>query len=165
MSKDTKSEVPQSEIARAVSEAIAAALPAAVAAAVQTMAAVQQGQKDSQEAAMNAHRLTGEKCADCKQILPRGCKQGEHAHKMLVVFPTQKRNFKWFQGVRINSVLYLSNGPNHYIPVPAESNIEHDIQKWEDNEDAQAHGREAEHDSGTMGAGVARTHNAQMAWR
>jgi hypothetical protein len=112
-----------------------------------------------------SHRLTGEKCEGCKQFLPRGVEQGQHEHRKVVVFPTAQRHGKWFQGVRINGELYLSNNRSHAILVPADANIEYLLQQWEDNEDAMLHGREAQHNSGSIGQNGSNFKEANSAWR
>lgn len=167
--KDLKDEVDavDERTARIFAKMFAEAMPTMAAVIAQSIQAGQQNAKNAEALALEAARPTGERCTDCRQLLPRGCKQGEHKHKKIVVFPRDKRYAKWFLGVRINSVLYLSNGPNHAIVVPEDCAIEQLIEGWEDNETELAHGRVAAHDSGSIGAATSKFNqaNAGAGWR
>ena len=83
----------------------------------------------------------------------------------MVVFPKDENYALWFQGVRINGVLYLSNGPGHAVTVPADAAIEATIANWENNERVLEHGRKRQHNSGQFGPGVSNINPATQAWR
>ena len=105
--------------------------------------------------------IPGELCADCRQE-KRHCK-GEHVK--MAVFPQERRLGKWFQGVKLNGVLYLSNHANHEITVPKHNDFASIISTWEENERVTAQGRVAEHDSGEVNARGGRTNRATGGWR
>ena len=105
-------------------------------------------------------RRFGPPCPECKA--PKmGCKG---KHKSVVVYPRNPRHARFFPGVRLNGVRYISNGPGHAIIVPADAPIEHLIQEFERNEDEQSQGRLAEHNSGVLGK-KSSTSRATRAWR
>lgn len=135
----------EDKIAEGIAKAMEKALPAMAQAAVQ----VQISAQDARSQSIAASRLTGERCADCKQFLPPGVTQGKHPHKRMVVFPRSRRNGKWFQGIFINGVRYLSNHASHHITVPEDLD-ETLLANWEENEEVMKEGREATHDSGDI---------------
>jgi Icc-related predicted phosphoesterase len=90
-----------------------------------------------------------ETCPECKQRLV-GC-LGEH--RRMAVYPQNRRHGRYFQGCRLNGVLYLSNSLQHVITVPANCDFEYQIANWEANEDELRNGREVEHNSGSIGGG------------
>lgn len=148
MANDKKEE---KSIQQQINEAVRAALSQQDSSLVEKIAtAMVQAQamvKISDTAASEAFRLTGEKCQGCQQILPRGCKQGEHKHKSLVVWSDY--NPEYFPGVRINGVQYLSNNSSHRVLVPEDANVEYAIEQWRQNEIVTAQGRKFNHDSGS----------------
>jgi hypothetical protein len=145
----------QSEVAKAVSEALKEAIPAAMAAALQVQAQSAQAMR----AAMTPQKK--ERCNVCRQK-DMACK-GEH--RMVALYPTNKRFAKFYEGVTINGVVYRSQNPNHYIEVPADSNVEYLLAQWEKNEDEMVNGRVAEHDAGSIGPGASGHRMAVGAWR
>ena len=99
----------------------------------------------------------GPRCNDCGQY--EVCCKGQH--RQVVVWPSNPHFARFFQGVRINGVTYLSNGPAHAITVPADSNIEYMTEMWTRNEQDLSQGRVAEHNSGT----VQQFNPATQGWR
>lgn len=99
----------------------------------------------------------GPRCGECGQY-EVACKK---QHRQAVVWPSNPHFVKFFQGVRINGVTYMSNGPQHRITVPAEADIEYAVAQWTDNEQEISQGRVAEHFSGT----VQKFNPAVKAWR
>lgn len=145
-------EAPESlddKIARALATALEKALPAMAAAAVQTQISAQ----DAKSAAQYLARPSGEKCAECQQRLPAGVPQGSHKHIKVAIFPSHRKHGKWFQGLFVNGVKYLSNHAGHLLTVPADLDLSL-IRNWEDNEDVMKDGREVDHNSGTLGGQV-----------
>lgn len=146
MSQDPKNDTKfEDAVAKAVKAALETALPLAVQVAMQTSASVQ----DSRAAALAAARPSGERCADCKQFLPAGVKQGEHKHKQVAVYPQNRHHGEWFQGLVVNGVRYLSNNGSHLITVPEDLDM-NIIANWEENEDQLRAGRRASHNSGDV---------------
>lgn len=133
MSNDTKKpeESQDEKFAKMLANALKEALPAAVTAALQVQNSIEQ----SKAAAFVMSRPTGEKCSTCRQILPPGCKQGEHKHRKVAVYPLTRKFGPWFQGVFINGVQYISNNLNNPIFVPADCEIENLVRNWELNEE------------------------------
>lgn len=86
------------------------------------------------------------RCPDCGQH-ETACKG---KHRQAVVWPNDRHYEKFFQGVRINGVTYISNGANHRITVPAESDVEYMAHMWTENEKEIAQGRVAEHSSNSV---------------
>ena len=159
MSKEAEKSLEKSledKIAEGVARAMEKALPLAVQAAIQTQASVTQ----SQHALAMAARATGEKCSVCRQLLPAGVKQGEHKHIRVAIFPKDHRHGKWFQGLFINGVRYLSNNAQHLIDVPADVDLSL-IKNWEENEEVLKEGRDASHNSGDVSAPKSST----VGWR
>lgn len=114
-------------------------------------------------------------CSTCRQkgpptkANPLGypCK-GNHIY--MVVYPQRYQHFaKFFQGVMINGVRYLSSNRRERILVPTEmeGTVLKIIEDWEDNEQATMSGsRVAEHDSGDIKeVGQSKTNPAQQAFR
>lgn len=148
----------EDKIAEGVARAMEKALPLAVTAALQVQSSINMSNHDRAMAA----RPTGEKCAACKQLLPPGVKQGEHKHIRVAVFPKNRRHAKWFQGLFINGVRYLSNDASHLLDVPADIDLSI-IANWEDNEEVLKEGREATHDSGDVNS--PRRAGSSAGWR
>lgn len=98
-------------------------------------------------------------CSTCRQkgpptkANPLGypCK-GNHTY--MVVYPQRFQHFaKFFQGVTVNGVRYISSNRRERILVPTEmeGTIMKIVTDWEDNEQATMSGaRQAEHDSGDI---------------
>lgn len=121
---------------------------------------MQQVQPQQAAAKPGTARRFGPPCPECKQ--PKmGCGK---KHKQVVVYPRNPRHARFFQGVRLNGVRYISNGPGHAITVPADAPIEHLIQTFEKNEDEQTNGRVVDHNSGVLGRKSA-VNRATKAWR
>lgn len=137
-----------------VKEIVSEVLPTAVAVAVQAGKPVPTA---TQVAA--SKYPPGIRCGDCGQYLT-ACKE---EHVQMVVFPKRnpKKNGKWFQGVFINGVRYLSVNSSHRITVPKNAEIAHLVQQWEKNEEELSTGREVNHDSGIQG----NFKPATQAWR
>lgn len=165
---DNKDEVkvaPEDAIAKAVREAVGKALseaiPAVATIAVESQRKANQVVGDGKaEAAIRAaaQRL---QCPKCFQ--PVSACNGKH--RRVVVYPTNQRFGRYFQGVFINGIRYLSNGPSHAIDVPLECDIEYMISAWEQNEYDTAQGRKAEHNSGSLGAAGGQFSPATEGWR
>src|SRR4051812_928371 len=117
MSKDSKSETPEvsTDIAKAFAEALQKGMADGIAMA-----------NLSKQAAAPVI-VSRERCADCGQ-LKAACKS---KHEMLVVWPHDNSNAKYFSGIILNSVRYRSNGPGHRICVPAVNDIPGELSKWE----------------------------------
>lgn len=139
-------------------------------------AAVRAGQPAAtSEAAANKIRRW-QHCNECKQKGP-ATKENPYGspckneHIYMVVFPKRYPQVaKYFQGVFINSVRYLSDNRRHKILVPAncESTIDAMIEKWEDNEieTMTGEGRIAEHNSGVVReGGGGQVRQAVVGWR
>lgn len=137
-----KTEAPAKSAAEEMREAIAdgIAMGIAVAAKGNTPAPTQ----------TRAQARQKKTCGECKQDL-RGC---EGKHRLMVVYP--KKNGRYFQGVIINGVRYLSNNKNHKICVPANADISNFISNWEDSEEAMKESKSREHNSGEL-SGSGRT--------
>lgn len=89
---------------------------------------------------------TFEKCAECFQYA-EACK-GEHVE--MVVYPVSAKHGKWFPGVIVNGVRYLSDHGGHRIKVPKENNIAAAVVQWEQNEEEMLNGRTKFHNSGSI---------------
>ncbi len=136
---------------------VAAPTPAAKPAAAITpemMQAIAMGfamaqQSAAQPALLGNGRLAPapkESCMECKQDV-RACK-GEHID--MVVYPVNERWAVSFQGVRLNGVNYRSNHAGHFLKVPKANDIAGVIAAFEANEEVQANGRKASHNSGSL---------------
>lgn len=96
------------------------------------------------EAGDNAARAAmNDRCSTCGQ-LKLACK---NKHTKLVVWPSrndlaydQKNQLQW-PGVRVNGVFMRSPDGSTPIPVPAENDIPHMIQMWEEEEANMRYGR------------------------
>lgn len=147
---EKKPETMDELIAKAVGQAIEKALPAAVAVAAKV------GQPTPK---LSKERL-GE-CEKCHQS--NGACKGEH--RFVVVGPTSRKAWKFFSGIHINGVRYMSNHPGHKIWVPADANVEYMVERFENNEEELSDGRDAVHNSGVMGPAGKQITPAVMAWR
>lgn len=138
-------------IADAVQKALADALPMSAGVMAKTFAETQHGFSQASRAAAETARPTGIRCGKCRQHLPSGLKEDEHPHRLVAVYPQNARKHgKWFQGIFINGVRYLSNSAIHKIHVPADADVEKMIQIWEENEDELQTGRQVDHNSGSV---------------
>lgn len=148
-------------VAEAVKEALAEAIPMAAMAINQLNA--KKVDLKQQEINDENYRLKDLKCSECLQ-LRLACRD---KHRKIVVYPRSAKNGQFFQGLFINGVRYLSNHSGHAIVVPENVSVEHEIEKWEANEDALSQGRERQHNSGTisMGGGTAGFNPAAQGWR
>lgn len=103
----------------------------------------------------------GATCGKCGQSDMR-CRD---QHQKMVVFPKNRRHGKFFQGIWLNGVRYLSNNGSHSIWVPKENGIQNLLDVWEDNEDSLLQGRETFHDSGSIGPSGTGFKAAHGGWR
>ncbi len=151
------SETPEARDERLISATIRAVttdlLPA-------MMAAMKQGTNTPQFAAAEAKIKRRELCQVCRQAVS-GC---GGVHSEMIVFPQKYPEFgKWFQGVTINGVRYLSDNATDYVTVPAScvSSISNMVRAYEENERVMRMGRTAEHNSGDSRA----PKQPNQAWR
>lgn len=103
-------------------------------------------------------------CMDCRQPIT-AC---EGVHAKMVVYPTRYPEFwKYFKGVKINGVEYVSHSATEEITVPkcCESTITNAIVQFEDNERTILVGRNKQHNSGALGRGASGVTPAISAWR
>lgn len=152
-------------IAEAVERAMKAALPAAVEAVVRTQAEISKQEKQSALDAANdvlkKNGIPGQKCGECRQKR-KACK-GQH--RMAVIYPSNPRYAKSFDGLQLNGVVYRSNRRGHAIPVPADWDAEHMLAKWEFEEDQLRTGREGFHNSGEIGLKQSRVNTNPRGFR
>ena len=144
------------EVMKQVSESL---IPAAVAAAV----AATGGQRQAAPA-RPVHPTQAARCSDCGQVRS-GC-QGEHA--MMVVFPQRyTHHAKYFTGVTINGIKYLSNHDSHEVLVPKDAvgDIQAIVSIFEQNEQDMMLGRRADHHSGRLSPKGRAVNEANAAWR
>ncbi len=92
-------------------------------------------------------------CYACGQPAAKGRYACKGKHAQMVCYPKDAYWGTYFQGVFANGAKYLSNGPGHAITVPADNNFEHQIEEWVNMERANAHGKRANHNSGSIGKG------------
>lgn len=100
------------------------------------------------------------------------CFQNENAckgkHVKMVVYPERYPEFaKWWPGVVINGVRYISHTPNVKILVPEKqySTIVNAIKTFEENERTVNISRSKTHVSGSIGRRGTGAVKAEMAWR
>ncbi len=132
----------KSETAQMVSDILKEVLPSAMAAAAVTAANMVTGRQTPSAPAPASREV----CDMCRQMKRTGC-MGEHV--MVAVYPKREEFAENFQGVFINGVKYLSNGPEHLIPIPSNSEVMYLLNKWEENEAQVRLGRKKQHNSGT----------------
>lgn len=118
--------------ADALKEALAAALKQGISDGM-AMAALSANQKPA-----DPRTVPVERCGECMQD-KKACKS---KHRVIAVYPKNQRWGRWFQGVMINGVRYLSDNQSHLITVPAEADIEYMIYQWERNEERMVDGRD-----------------------
>lgn len=129
-------------------ETLAKAVSAAIKEGMIAVAAINKAQAPE---VAPAPRPSGAKCPDCGQRrggVGDGCRG---KHRMTNVYPKDDSVAEWFTGVTINDANYMSNGPNHFVCVPEDCNVEHLVAVWEANERAVRNGRRVSHNSGQMG--------------
>ena len=160
MAKNEQDKEIEGLIAKAVKEALETAIPAAAAGIAKAQNQAQQELQTS----IRASKPSGDKCNICRQMLPAGKTAETHPHRKMVVYPSNPRLAKWWQGIMLNGVYYSSNNSNHKITVPADVNFEYIIQEFEKNEEEQQQGRFANHDSGALGPGGT-PNKAEKGWR
>lgn len=131
--------------AKSLQEALAAALKQGIAEGM-AMAAIA-------AKPVSATPQTVAQCGECKQKV-NACKG---KHRETVVFPFNAKWGRWFQGVYINGIRYLSNGPHEKVTVPHDSDVEYMIAMWEANEEEMKTGRERQHFTGSIGPGGSQT--------
>lgn len=150
----------EDKIAAAVAKAMETAIPMAFATIEQVRSNAQTAANEKVQANNAAVHAV---CPECR-FHPKNCDYGK-SHKKVVVFPKSGANAQWFQGVTINGVRLLSNGPGHYLIVPERCDVEGIVARWEANEEETKQGRSAQHHSGSIGAGHSQVHPAHAAWR
>lgn len=113
------------------------------------LSAPQQKASTDAKAAIEAHERGRHTCPDCgqKQI---AC---QSKHRKVVVLPRDARTAVWFPGFFLNGVKYRSNNPGHQITVPANANVEHAVEAFEEQEDLVRNGRTIFRNSGGIGGG------------
>lgn len=133
-------------IQSAVTNSVKAAMEVGIAVASQSKSIAD---KNAAEEAVRAKYAAMEVCGECgqKKIACRG----EHAQ--MVVFPSDPRKAKFFQGVIINGVKYDSVVPGRAILVPKANNILETIARWEVNEDETQNGKQLFLESGSVSMG------------
>jgi hypothetical protein len=102
----------------------------------------------------------GPKCGTCGQY-ETACQK---KHVDFCAYPTNYPEFgEFFQGIMVNGVRYLSNGPGHTVKIPAVSEAEfaNIIRTYEHNERESRVGRSKVHNSGS----VFNPQPANAAWR
>ncbi len=88
------------------------------------------------------------RCSDCGQI-EAACKRD---HRLAVIFPQDEESARFFDGIKMNGVRYRSNGPNHYVMVPKDSNMEYDVAAFERGEKRNRMGKNFKLGSGGGGS-------------
>lgn len=174
-------------VATAVAEALKQAIPAA---AVGVQQAQLEAQRLNQEAIVRKAQARLKRCAICG--LPetacggpfeRDPKTGEQKivvsadgavqyepsvnHIKYICAPRDESLFRWFQGVIIGGVRFLSDHPGHTIWIPKKSDIPTIINNWERNEKELSQRREA-HGSGAGSVGRGGSmpgHTNAIGWR
>lgn len=117
-----------------IAEVMREVLPAAIGAA--TMASQPRGKA----------LPSSEKCGECGQYV-RACK-GEHVQ--MVVWCRDLEADKWFLGVKLNGVTYISPAPGVPITVPKENDIASILSGYEQGEKEMMRGKKVEHNSGSV---------------
>lgn len=143
MADDKKTTGQRSELADAVRDILKEVLPAAVGAGLE--AARQTADAKAVAGAPPIKDLSD--CTECRQ--KRSACGGRH--RKLCVLPEDQEYAQWFQGLRVNGVLYLSDRPGHQITIPADLNAEHMIEQFVRNEKELKHGRQRGRFSGAVG--------------
>ena len=123
----------KSELAKAVAEALKEALPATAAAIVHMQHEINKPAPTN----VDPNVTPWDRCQDCGQ-LKRACKL---EHIKAVVYPTNPRWARHFQGVKVNEVVYRSDGPGRHVTIPKNSDVLTILNAWERNEEEQANGR------------------------
>jgi hypothetical protein len=103
----------------------------------------------SQAASAPAPAPRRSRCSECGQ--PQMACNNEH--RLTIVWPTDSRVARFFSGVKINGVRYVSNGPGHLITVPKECNVEYLVAQNEKQEATAFDGRKFARNSGSIGSG------------
>lgn len=132
--------------------AVSSELQAALAQAVKEGIAmgIMAGQTPTGPAAAPALVRSKVHCPECRQ--PNMACEGKH--REAVVYPSDADYGHWFQGVILNGVRYLSNGPGHAIIIPEALNAEYMHNGWQQNEKELERGRTKTHNSGAIGRGA-----------
>ena len=103
-------------------------------------------------------------CTVCRQDV-HGC-EGKHVE--MVVYPTKYPKYaRYFTGIQLNGVTYLSNDEGHKVLVPenAASEISAMVARAEQEEVEMRTGREVEHYAGSVSPGGSRPNAAYKGWR
>lgn len=112
----------------------------------QMVASVALAQKGVQAPSVQARP---EMCAECGQH--RKACNGEHVQ--ICVLPTRRPEYaQWYQGYKLNGVVYLSDRPGHLVTVPKScaQDILSGVRLWEDTEARMRQGKVREHHSGSV---------------
>lgn len=175
-------------IADSVAEALKIAIPAAAVGINKAQSAATQNDREKMVRMAN---LRTQRCAICN--LPESACGGPYEldadglkiikkdkdgnplytptanHIRFVCAPKDEYLFKWFQGVIIRGVRFLSDYPNHAIWIPIKSDIPTMINAWERNEKELSQRRQAEgQGAGAVGPNGERMHggnNNAIGWR
>jgi hypothetical protein len=131
---DPKDEAFNKAVADAVAKAMETVIPASIGAAIQV----------SQP--KGAVRPSTDICGECRQYL-RACK-GEH--EQMEVWCHDPEVNRWFTGVRINGVTYLSPEAGIRVTVPKGSDIASIISAYSQGEKEMMRGKKVQHDSGSL---------------
>lgn len=161
ITREEAQKMSQDAAASAAKAAVEALMPAIAAVSLQRPAHPTQGIGPAQRVPVIRCNVCGQDQRACAQRDP---KTGQYVldatkhyipeHVSMVVFPNRYPEFsKWFMGVTINGVRYLSNNGSHQVTVPAAcvSGILSHIQVWEDNERELRIGKKVTHESGDVG--------------
>lgn len=119
------------------------------------MAAQQTVNMKAQQVAEN-----NENCGHCGQKV-KGC-LGKHAK--MVVLPRTTLGKRYFQGIRLNGVLYMSPNSQTPIIVPEQNDFAYILQQHDAQEESFPHGKQYMHDSGSVNA-PRMVNPAQVPWQ
>lgn len=121
-------------VADAVAKVLEHAIPAAVGAAVMAT-------QPKTRAPDNRER-----CTECRQLIV-AC-QGKHTQ--MVVWCRDPEADRWFTGVKVNGVTYISPHAGTPITVPLHSDIASILSAYEQGEKEMMRGKRVEHNSGSL---------------
>lgn len=182
--------VPTSDMSRLIAEAVAEALKVAIPAGIVGIEQARSGADNkAREAVVREMMRRTKRCPICGQP-ETACggafkkdKDGndivEHNedgslkynyqlnHTQEYVGPKDENLFKWFQGIRVNGVRYLSDHWGHRVWIPRKSDILTSISAWEQNEKELSQKRSAEGmGMGSVGpGGVVKQGQGAIGWR
>lgn len=134
MADEAKDAAFNKAVADAVAKAMESAIPAAIGAAISVTAP-------------KAHvKPSTDTCPECRQYI-RACK-GEHVQIEVWVHDTEVS--RWFTGVRINGVTYLSPDAGVKVTVPKDNDIASIVSAYTQGEKEMMRGKKVQHDSGSL---------------